>query len=61
MKKVSSWREGKSSGRKERRDDGKWERREATKRMKRRKKNFKVSRQNFTIDMVLDRIIFNTL
>ena len=53
MKKVSSWREGKSSGRKERSDDGKWERGRATKRMKRRKmKNFKLLKPNFTIDML---------
>ena len=40
-RKVSSWREGKCSGRKERRDGAKWERKGETKRMKRRKKNFK--------------------
>ena len=52
MRKVSSWREGKFSGRKERSDDARWGRRKGTKRTKRRKtknpKNFKLLKQNFT-------------
>ena len=53
MRKVSSWREEKCSGRKERSDDARWGRGKGTKRTKRRKtkipKNFKLLKRDFTI------------
>ena len=66
MRKVSSWREEKFSGRKEKNGDVRWGRGRGTKRTKRRRtkipKNFKLLKQNFTIDTVrgMNRINFTT-
>ena len=64
MRKVSSWREEKFSGRKEKNGDVRWGRGRGTKRTKRRRtkipKNFKLSKQNLDTVRGMDRINFTT-